>query len=247
MLVLNKLDVQFGILYVLAGLLLWILFFLAGIHPTISGVLTAFIIPANTKVDFSEFKNCISNLIKRIDSEFKNRDKHFERANDESKQSIGEMSKLLKRIEPPLQRYEKTLKSYVNFFIVPLFAFANAGIRFADISLSDFVSPLSLGIIFGLMIGKSTGIFVFSVVASKSKLAHLPAKALLEKIYGVSWLCGIGFTMSIFIAELSFSNAHYLNVSKASIFIGSILSALIGVIIILASENIPTKGRKTSV
>jgi NhaA family Na+:H+ antiporter len=241
LLILNKLNIQFGIIYIFAGILLWVLFLNAGIHPTISGVLIAFLIPANTKINFDEFKQYVNDMAERIDEGFANRELHFEFADHESKKSIREMGLILRSIEPPLQRYEKILKSYVNFFIIPVFAFANSGISFAQISFADIISPLSIGIILGLMIGKSTGIFVFSVMSSRLKLAHLPEETPLKKVYGIGWLCGIGFTMSLFIAELSFTEEHFLNIAKASIFIGSILSALVGILIIVIG------GKKSSI
>ncbi len=243
LIVLNKLNVQSGVIYIAAGILLWIMFLNSGIHPTISGVLIAFLIPANTRINFDEFKECVADMTERIDGSFMNREKHFELADEESKQSIRGMSIILKKLEPPLQRYENMLKGYVNFFIVPLFALANAGIRLSDVSLSDLVSPLSLGIIVGLAIGKSTGIFTFSLLASGLKLAHLPEKSPLKKIYAVGWLCGIGFTMSLFIAELSFTDMHHLNVAKEGIFIGSILAAIIGTVLMVVSMETVSKKR----
>ena len=235
--ILNKLKIQSGIIYVASGLALWLLFMKSGIHPTISGVILAFLIPSDTKINFNIFKERMLQQINRLNPEFKNEEMHFNAVDEESKSTFKEIDSILKKVEPPLQRYERALKRYVNLLIVPLFAFINSGISLQSIHIQDLLSPLALGIIIGLMIGKSTGIFLFSFLSVKSGMASMPEKTNWTKVYGAGWLAGIGFTMSVFIAELSFHNENLLAIAKASILLGSVVSAVIGFAIVFFSEK----------
>lgn len=235
--ILNKIKIQTGFIYFAAGIILWLLFMKTGINPTISGVAMAFLIPSDTKINFGIFREKMLQQINLIDSSFINGEKHFETVNDESKSTFSEMDMILKRVEPPLQRYERTLKRYVNLAIVPLFAFVNSGISLQNIHILDLLSPLALGIILGLMIGKSTGVFIFSFLSVKLKLSAMPEKTNWIKVYGAGWLAGIGFTMSIFIAELSFHEENLLTIAKASILLGSVISAITGYLILYFQKD----------
>jgi NhaA family Na+:H+ antiporter len=129
----------------------------------------------------------------------------------------------------PLQRFEHGLHPWVAFFIIPVFALANAGVTLAGLDiLSALFSPVSLGIIIGLFIGKQFGIFAFSFVAVKLKLASLPEGVNWKNLYGAGILAGIGFTMSLFIAGLAFNNPALLDLSKIGILTGSLLSGVVG-------------------
>lgn len=130
----------------------------------------------------------------------------------------------------PLKLLEHKLHYWVTFLILPIFAFCNAGIQLLDISLHQIINPLSIGIVLGLFLGKPIGIYSFSYLSLKFKMAKLPAGVNLIQIFGVSILCGIGFTMSIFISSLAFLNEDYINLSKIGILGGSFLSAIIGFI-----------------
>lgn len=128
---------------------------------------------------------------------------------------------------------EKSLHHWVSFFVLPLFAFANAGIDFGEILPQDFWSPLTLGIAVGLFLGKQLGIFISTFLLIKLKIASLPEKACWRQIYGVGVLCGIGFTMSLFISTLAFeSQGHYIINSRLGIFIGTFASALLGYVLL---------------
>lgn len=234
---LNRLMFYNGVIFFVLSIVLWVLFLQSGIHPTIAGVIIAFMIPSNTRINFSEFKEKISSQIEHINANFLNKEKHFEFADETSKKTFGEIRDTINSVEPPLQRYEKSLKPAVDYFIVPFFAFVNTGIMLSQFRLQDLLTPLSLGIIFGLMFGKSTGIFLFSWLAGKTGVAHIPENTSMAKLYGVSWLGGIGFTMSLFIAELSFHDERLLGISIMSICIGSMLSTLVGSIIIQRTKK----------
>jgi Na+:H+ antiporter, NhaA family len=135
----------------------------------------------------------------------------------------------------PLKMLEQTLHPWVTFIILPLFALVNAGLTFSNISMSTLLHPITLGIILGLFLGKPIGIFGACLIAVKSKIAHLPQGATWYQMYGTSVVCGIGFTMSLFIGTLAFSDGH-MNLVKLGVIIGSLVSGIIGYLILLRSH-----------
>jgi len=132
----------------------------------------------------------------------------------------------------PLESMEHGLHPWVAFFVVPVFALANAGVSFAGLNLSDLVAPLPLGIILGLVIGKQIGIFGLAWIAVKSGIASLPEGVNWRHVHGVSLIAGIGFTMSLFIGGLAFDTAEQINSVKLGVLAGSLISALGGVAIL---------------
>ena len=128
----------------------------------------------------------------------------------------------------PLEKLEHSLNIPVNFFIMPIFALANTNITFTKDVIGDFFSPLTLGIIWGLLLGKPLGITIFSWLAIKLKIAKLPNKVKWSHILGAGMLAGIGFTMSIFIALLSFQNDIFIQEAKFAILSASVFSGLCG-------------------
>ncbi|MEZ0453188.1 Na+/H+ antiporter NhaA [Sphingobacterium thalpophilum] len=136
--------------------------------------------------------------------------------------------------ESPLERLEHALVKPVNFFIIPLFAFANTNIALESEMLNGLVAPLGLGISLGLLIGKPLGIFVMTLICSKLGISSLPEGSSYKHIIGVGLLAGIGFTMSIFISILSFNDALHINEAKLSILLTSLMAGLLGYIILLA-------------
>jgi NhaA family Na+:H+ antiporter len=134
----------------------------------------------------------------------------------------------------PLKTLETHLHGWVTYFILPLFAFANAGISLFGLSLQVFLNPISLGIILGLFVGKQIGIFLFAYLAIKFKITSLPAHARWDQLYGVAVLCGIGFTISFFISSLTFgeTNPEHYKLSRLAILLGSLLSAVTGYLIL---------------
>ena len=136
----------------------------------------------------------------------------------------------------PLKRLEHGLHPWVAFAIVPLFAFANAGVSFAGLTLDALLSPLTLGVAAGLFIGKQVGVFGFTFLAVKSGLARLPDGVNWVQIYSLACLTGIGFTMSLFIGTLAFNDPATMNDVRLGVLLGSTLSALLGVAMLLGSS-----------
>ncbi|MBI2792823.1 MAG: Na+/H+ antiporter NhaA [Gammaproteobacteria bacterium] len=139
--------------------------------------------------------------------------------------------------QAPLKDIESSLHGWVIYFILPLFAFANAGINFGNITFGDFVSPLTLGIALGLFLGKQLGVFLFSYIMIKIGMAELPTNTNWKQLYAVAILCGIGFTMSLFMSTLAFQNLEsYIVSSRLGIFLGTLLSAFFGYLILRLSK-----------
>ncbi|MEG0010819.1 MAG: Na+/H+ antiporter NhaA [Muribaculaceae bacterium] len=241
----SKFQIQSKIFYFALGGIVWFLFLNSGIHPTIAGVLIAFCIPATPVFPPKKY---IVTIRERI--------ANFPIGNDESleQKSILKKDQLnwLKEIESasdkmisPLQELEDSLHPVVNYFIIPLFAFANAGIFFGDMSASSLFEGVSISIIAGLLIGKFFGIFIFSWAIIKMKLVNMPDHSNWKMLAAVSMLGGIGFTVSLFIANLSFGSmgvhgAELLNSAKLGIIVGSLLAGVLGYIFL--SKVLPKHG-----
>ena len=145
----------------------------------------------------------------------------------------------------PLHRLEHWLHPYVAYAIVPIFGFANAGVSMAGMSPSLLVQPLPLGVMLGLFLGKQIGVFGFAWLAVKIGLGTMPAKASWSQLYGVSLLCGIGFTMSLFIGALAFvDNAALGDATKIGVLVGSLVSAVAGFFVLFLAGEKPGEAGK---
>ena len=136
-----------------------------------------------------------------------------------------------------LKHLEHKLHNFVGILVLPVFAFFNSDINFSDVTMSSVYSPLSMGVILGLLLGKPIGITLFTYVGMKTKLFSLPENVTLKDVFGLSLLCGIGFTMSLFINGLAFTETYLIDSSKLGIFIGSIVSAIAGYLILKSKYN----------
>lgn len=230
------LRIKSKMFYIGIGLVVWFLFLNSGIHPTIAGVLVAFCIPATPVFAPKKYIK----IIRRSIGNFRNED-------DEtlSRKSIlsHEQMDWLKEIESasdkvisPLQELEDSLHPLVNYVILPLFAFANAGIFLLDTDPASIFTGISLAIIIALVVGKFLGIFCFSWITVKAGLAPMPAHSDWKMIAAVSLLGGIGFTVSLFIATLSYGEylhlAEILKNAKIGIVAGSLLAGVGGYLLL---------------
>nr|MDJ0937512.1 Na+/H+ antiporter NhaA [Kiloniellales bacterium] len=134
--------------------------------------------------------------------------------------------------DPPLKRLEHALHPWVAFGVLPAFAFANAGVSLAGLSLDSFFEPLPLGIMLGLFLGKQLGVFGFVWVGVRLGLCHLPSGVTWLQIYGVALLSGIGFTMSLFIGTLAYEGPAYSAGIRLGVLGGSILSGVLGYLVL---------------
>lgn len=233
----SKLMIQSKIFYLVIGTGVWYLFLNSGIHPTIAGVLIAFCIPSTPVLP-------PKNYIKTIRTQIA----HFNAADDEAldRRSILTKAQMdhLKEIESasdmvisPLQDLEDSLHPIVNYIIIPVFAFANAGINLWGFDPSSLLSGIGVAVIAGLVIGKFLGIFLFSWGAIKLNLAPMPDHTNFKMLSGVAVLGGIGFTVSLFIASLTFdgtgaAGATLLNNAKLGIIVESLLAGILGYMIL---------------
>lgn len=143
------------------------------------------------------------------------------------------LNKDLAEAESPLLRLEQRLSPWVAFVVMPIFGFANAGVSLAGVSLSNLLDPVPLGVAAGLLLGKQIGVFTFALVAIKLGLAQMPTHSSWRQVYGVALLCGIGFTMSLFIGNLAFPGVQLLiDEVKVGVLAGSTLAALAGILVL---------------
>jgi NhaA family Na+:H+ antiporter len=226
----NKFGVRSTTFYGVVGVGgVWLFFLMSGIHATIAAVLLAFTIPANAKVNESFFIRKMNLFLDR----FKNA------KTNENRILTNEQLEILEKIliktkdsMTPLQRLEHQLHPIVTFVILPIFAFANAGVSFSKDFLTQATSPIALGIIFGLVIGKCIGIVGFSTILIKLKIADLPSNMNFRHLFGVALLASIGFTMSLFVTSLAFENETFILEAKIGIFIASFVGGIIGFLIL---------------
>lgn len=232
LLILNYLGVRKTRIYAIVGICgLWVAFLLSGVHATIAGVLLAFTIPAKTKINKRGFISHVRRLLEKLQ-----RTKSMEGVylSDEQHEIIEDIKEERAKVETPLQKLEYALSPAVSFFILPLFALANAGIEIHAEAWSGLLEPVSIGIILGLILGKSLGILSFSALFIKLGISELPANTNWGKMTGAAIMAGIGFTMSIFIAELAFEDEAVKTQAKMAILIASVLAGIIGMLIIKA-------------
>lgn len=237
---LNYLNVYKMHIYALLGIGLWLFVYQSGIHPTIAGVLLAMSIPARRRLtDPTRFWHKLGEGVEMIKQEPLTKDQVF--LTESQAHGIDHIYKASRFVESPLQRLEHALHPFVAFLIMPLFAFANAGISLKGDLADAFTSSISLGIIAGLFLGKQIGITLFTWIAVKLKLGDLPDDVSWVQVYGLACMAGIGFTMSLFISHLAFSDAEAVMQSKIGIISGSILSGVLGWIILYRAGRARTE------
>ena len=232
----NIWKIQTKMYYILFGLMVWYCFLNSGIHPTIAGVIVAFCIPAvpvfNPKKYIQMIRRSISHFPTESDAQLDSSNHILTRTQMDWLKQIESASD---KVISPLQDLEDTLHPLVNFIIIPLFAFANAGISIDGMQMSDITSGVGAAVVCGLVLGKLLGIFSFTWLSVRLRLAPMPYRATWKMIGAVSVLGGIGFTVSLFIANLSFPDAGHLemlNASKLGILVGSLLSAVLGYLLL---------------
>jgi Na+:H+ antiporter, NhaA family len=213
------------IVFIIAGGIIWYFFLKSGLHPTIAGVMLAFIVPANRKVRVPVFNKLISRDLKFFCNE-ECEDQLL--LNNDQLHAIDRMSDLVREVQSPLQALEHRLHGFVSYFIMPVFALANAGVTFAASGNDSSIGFLSLNIALALIFGKLTGIMLFSFIGVKMKLATLPANINWYHIAGTGLIGGIGFTMSLFISNLAFQDPMLMNHAKIGIIFGSLVAGLGG-------------------
>jgi len=220
-------------LMIVSGIIIWLLFLKSGIHPTLAGVLLAFSVPIRQKIKTPEFIDNLINITNNIKEAEKTKTPIL---SQEQIQQIDDLEDWTNKYQSPLQHLEHNLHDWVAYFIIPVFALANAGVMIN--SSVPLEITVIINIIIALVLGKSIGITSIILLAKKTKLIEVPSEISNWQIIGVSFLAGIGFTMAIFIGSLAFSNdPTYIDSAKIGILIGSVISAVIGYFILRFKAN----------
>ena len=229
-------NIRSKLFYCGLGMVVWYLFLNSGIHATVAGVITAFCVPARPATTSSKYIEKIREAIKQFPITSEN--------TGEIHILTNQQISLLKSVESssdkvisPLQDLEDSLASVVNFIIIPLFAFANAGVNVSGFSIGSLFEGVALSVFLGLLLGKVIGIYSFSWAAIKLGIVNMPIGVNWKMLFGVSVLGGIGFTVSMFISNLSFAGhgqegVTLLNEAKLGILAGSVFAGAIGYLLL---------------
>ncbi|MEA3373750.1 MAG: Na+/H+ antiporter NhaA [Campylobacterota bacterium] len=230
--ILNLKKVTMLLPYLLLGIALWIFIHSVGVHATIAGVLLAFAIPISSKVDEQEFiqstKESVDEFEKHIDT--------IPILNHHQIDALEDIAYGYDKVQNPLVKLEHQLHGLSAFFIMPLFAFSNAGV-ILDFSAVSQNLMIVVGVVLGLIVGKPIGIVGFTYLAQKLNIVRKPDDLDWNEVIAVGFLGGIGFTMSIFITQLAFLDQSMIAAVKLGIFFASFIAGVIGVILILKAYN----------
>ncbi len=226
--VMNLVGMRNPMGYFLVGVLLWLALLQSGVHATLAGVITAFTIPTLPRFDPETFSQRMRRLLDRFDDSHKPGESILQ--NQQLSGVVQTLENGIHSVETPLQRLEHTMQFPVAFMVLPVFALFNAGVPIDFGSLGDSLShPVTAGVIFGLLVGKFIGIAGTSWLVTKIGLATLPKGVTLPHISGAALLGGIGFTMSIFIAELAFMHQpEMIQQAKLGILTASLVAGVGG-------------------
>ena len=239
--------------YVIPAIIVWFLFYYSGIHATMSGVVMALLIPMEARYNRAKFHRRHQILFGQLleaeavdGGEFPNGpERHY----------LRHLSGLAKRSIGPSYRLEHRLSPFVTFFIMPVFALANAGVEITDPSLFNIFSytpdlgSVSMGVFLGLLLGKPLGITLASFLAVKCKAGEMPSGASWKMLFAVACLGGIGFTMSIFVDTLSFAGpdipfevtAHLRDAGKIAVLLGSLSAGVLGSLLIILVHGLESR------
>ena len=227
----NRLGIKSLFFYAALGIGgVWVTFLLSGIHATIAAVLAAFMIPADAKINESVYLKRIKKLTRRFEHEETNEVRTLEEGQVDVLAHIQHDTTIA---IPLLQQLEHKMTPIVTFLIMPIFAIANAGISFTDLSLSDiFSTHVALGVTLGLLLGKPIGIIGATFLMVKMRWATLPSAITRRTLLGLGMLASIGFTMSMFISTLAYTDELLMTQAKLGIFLASILGGIGGYVLL---------------
>jgi NhaA family Na+:H+ antiporter len=232
---LNVLGVRNPLPYALLGIVLWVAFVQSGLHATIAGVVLALTIPARTRVRSEAFMaQCIA-ILGGVESEQPQEEAQH---NDQRQAAAHALEAIAERMQAPAQRLEHALTPWATFFVLPIFALANAGVSFSGGLGQVFGSRVALGVILGLVVGKPLGISVFAWLAVRLGIGEMPARVTWRQLISATFLAGIGFTMALFIANAAFKDPATLDAAKLGILIASLLSGGMGFVLLSLTSRV---------
>lgn len=245
---LNRGGIRRPLPYAVLGFLLWLALLKSGVHATVGGVLLAFAVPARPAYCPADFDRRLRQLQARFEEILADENACDLPLSDPRMATISEnVEKAAKAVQSPLQRLDHVISPWVSFVIIPLFAFSNVAIDFSKLQLGQSMTePVTVGVMLGLVVGKLTGIGGFSWLALKLGIGKLPSGVSLRHIFGVAWLGGIGFTMSLFISQLAFTEPIHVEQAKLGILAASFVSAVLGLIWLFLTGADSPKGAAPS-
>jgi len=243
LIVFNVSGIRKTLPYFIIAVLLWYALLQSGVHATLAGILGAMTVPATPKYNPERFSEHVAELMRRFEASHEPGKSIM--TNDALRAVVQTLENGVRSVEAPLQRLEHIWHMPVAYLVIPIFALVNAGIPLEIGSLGDALAhPVTLGVTMGLVLGKFVGITGFSWLVLKLGVTELPKNTRFTQIAGVSLLAGIGFTMSIFVAQLGFAhNEELLLLAKTGILVGSLLAGVAGFIwLYLVSKPEDTTG-----
>jgi NhaA family Na+:H+ antiporter len=221
--VMNRLGIRSIDLYMVVGILFWVAVLKSGIHATIAGVILAMLTPAKPYYEEKDFYGIMEDLLAKRRQGLESGD------HDLAEQALRQMEDLTRGSESPLDRLEHFLAPWSSYLILPIFAFANAGVELSGDMISEAAtSPVTLGVATGLVIGKPIGVLLTCWVAVRMGWAQLPDHVDFQHLIGVGLLAGIGFTVALFIAGLAFEDPLLIDEGKVGILAASTIAGIIG-------------------
>lgn len=226
----NIFGIRTLLFYVGLGIVVWLAFLQSGVHATIAGVLVAWTVPSRSRLDPRDFTRRAEEALERFRSAGLEPSRMLvEESQQVAVQQFGEMCE---EVQAPLQRLEHSLSSWVAFFVMPVFALANAGVALSLGALAGETSGVVLGIVIGLVIGKPIGLVGITWLAVKSGITQLPSGVRWKHMVGAGALAGIGFTMSLFVGTLAYGEGELLEAAKLGIIGASIIAGTCGYLLL---------------
>src|SRR5918994_1908492 len=231
----NLIGVGKTLVYAVLGIGLWLCFLLSGVHATIAGVLLALTVPASSFINPTAFLERGRYILVRFEKAGEKGENVL--TNEERQAALHALNDAAYKLEPPLHELEHALHPWVVFAIMPVFALANAGLPLGGGIGEALTSPVAYGIVVGLVVGKQLGITMFAWLAVRSGISELPGGINWRHVYGAGWLAGIGFTMSLFITDLAFSDSSLVDAAKLGILVASLTAGVVGWTILRAASS----------
>ncbi|WP_276495802.1 Na+/H+ antiporter NhaA [Pontibacter litorisediminis] len=241
----NALKMRNIWIYILVGVIMWVAFLKSGVHATVAGILLAITIPGRSKITEEEFVGSTANIIEDLHANHlaAQQDPEFEPKDEVYQGAVYTIENNCEEALSPMHRLEHALHPIVAYAIMPIFALANAGIFINADLVGSLSAALPMGIILGLVLGKPLGILLFAWLASVTGIASKPKSFNWMQLFGVGLLGGVGFTMSIFIANLAFASSPMLPLSKLAILCASVVAGTVAYLILRFSGPKPVTDR----
>ncbi|WP_293826255.1 Na+/H+ antiporter NhaA [uncultured Parolsenella sp.] len=224
--------------YILVGLVLWVCMFNSGIHATLAGVVLALFLPARSDIQLDALRDWLSDKANLLDDAY-DAESHVLGQHDFTVAAEG-VEQVMHHVTPPLERVENAISVFVNFFVLPLFAFVNAQVCLVGADPAAIIAdPVTRGVFLGAFLGKPIGIIGVTFMLVKIGFAKLPRGVDWKQIVGVGLMGGLGFTMSILIAGLAFTVESEVLAAKCAILAGSVVAAVVGSVFVLVATKKP--------